>query len=92
MPDMTVPCFHGWHLALSMGLGIPLLGVVIVGIPLLPGYLIFRHRHKLWTTAVKLRLGFLYKSYRQGLQALLLASAMFAVRGNLQQHGNGVSS
>lgn len=64
VPDMTVQCFDNWHLPFSLGLGVPLLVLVVVGIPLLPTFLLVKHRRKLNTTAVKLRLGFVYTSYQ----------------------------
>ena len=47
---MTVQCFEGWHLPFSLGLGIPLLVLVVIGIPFLPIFLLFKHRRKLRTT------------------------------------------
>lgn len=64
VPDMTVQCFQGWHTVLSLGLGIPLLLLVCVGIPSLPLALLYKHPQKLNTTAVQLRLGSIYTSYK----------------------------
>ena len=64
VPDMTVQCYGGWHLGFSVGLGVPLLLLVFVVIPFLPVFLLFRHRKRLFATSVKLRLGFIYHSYK----------------------------
>ena len=64
VPDMTVKCFHSWHLGFSVGLGLPLLLLVAVVIPFLPIFLLFKYRTRLVARSVKLRLGFVYHSYR----------------------------
>lgn len=64
VPDMSVKCFDGWHLGFALGLGIPLLVLVFLVIPFLPVFLLFNRRRRLFTTSVKLRLGFIYHSYR----------------------------
>ena len=64
VPDMTVRCYSSWHLGFSIGLGVPLLLLVFVAIPFLPVFLLFKYRKRLFATSVKLRLGFIYKSYR----------------------------
>ena len=64
VPDMSQPCFTGWHLKVSLALGIPLLVIICIGIPLLPYLLLRRHRHQLQTSEVHLHLGFIYRSYR----------------------------
>ena len=61
---MTVRCYHGWHLGFSAGLGVPLLLLVAVAIPFLPIFLLFKYNTQLKETSVKIRLGFLYHSYR----------------------------
>ena len=61
---MTVRCYHSWHLGFSVGLGVPLLLLVAMVVPFLPIFLLFKHRTQLAATSVKLRLGFVYHSYR----------------------------
>ena len=65
LPDMSKPCFTGWHLRIALPLGLPLLAVVCCGIPLLPYLLLRRHKRDLQTASVKLQLGFVYRSYKQ---------------------------
>lgn len=64
VPDMTIKCYQGWHLGFSAGLGVPLLLLVAVAIPFLPAFLLFKYKTKLKETSVKIRVGFLYHSYR----------------------------
>lgn len=61
---MSKACFTGWHLRVSLPLGVPLLALVCCGIPLLPYLLLRPHKKDLQTAAVKLKLGFVYRSYR----------------------------
>ena len=70
---------HAWPPVLLAGMGIPLLLLVCLVIPLLPVLLLWRHRkqlhheqqHNMQTTALQLRLGFIYSSYRSGTMALI---------------------
>ena len=64
LADMTVPCFTGWHLKLSLAMGTPLLILVALGIPMLPVLLLFGSRKVLHTAPIRSRLGFIYCSYR----------------------------
>ncbi|KAL0052667.1 hypothetical protein WJX82_005691 [Trebouxia sp. C0006] len=64
LPDMSIRCFVGWHLRLSLGLGVPLLLLGCVLIPALPCLLLLRHRRQLQSTAIKVRLDFIFCSYR----------------------------
>ncbi|DBA86799.1 TPA: hypothetical protein ACH3X2_005382 [Trebouxia sp. C0005] len=64
VPDMSKPCFTSWHLRLSLPLGVPLLVLVCVGIPLLPYLLLAPYKTQLQTPAVKIRIGFIYRSYK----------------------------
>lgn len=73
---MTVRCFHSWHLGFSIGLGVPLLLLVAVVIPFLPIFLLFKHRTQLAATSVKLRLGFVYHSYRCGCASAHVGAGM----------------
>ena len=67
-----------WLPVLLAGLGTPLLLLVCLVIPLLPVLLLWQHRkqlhheqqHDIQTTALQLRLGFIYSSYRSGTMAL----------------------
>ena len=61
---MSMPCFTDWHLKVSLGLGLPLLVIVCLGVPLLPYLLLRHHRGQLHTPAVKLSVGFIYRSYK----------------------------
>ena len=61
---MSVQWFDGWHLGFAWGLGIPLLVLMFLIIPFLPVILLFRHTRHLFMAPVKLRLGFIYHTYR----------------------------
>lgn len=65
VPDMTVQCFQEWHLPLSFGLGIPLLLLLVLGIPFLPVWTIFKRRKMLGTTQMKLHFGRIYHAPSQ---------------------------
>ncbi|DBB05192.1 TPA: hypothetical protein ACH3X3_010435 [Trebouxia sp. C0006] len=64
VPDMSKPCFTGWHLRLSLPLGVPLLVLICVGVPLLPYLLLRPCKTQLQTPPVKIRVGFIYRSYK----------------------------
>lgn len=64
VPDMAVQCFRGWHLPLSLGLDIPFLLLLILGIPFLPVWTLFKRRKMLGTTQMKLHFGWIYHSYK----------------------------
>lgn len=61
---MSKACFTGWHLRVSLALGVPLLALVCCGIPLLPFLLLTPYKKDLQTALVKLKLGFVYTSYK----------------------------
>ncbi len=61
---MSKRCFEGWHLGVSLGLGLPLLIITGIVIPLLPVMLLFKDRHHLRdNNRVKLQLGYIYRCY-----------------------------
>ena len=62
--DMDHLCFRGWHLALSLGLGVPSLLIFGVGIPSLFAYMVWRHRSALDDMRIRDKLGFAYRSYK----------------------------
>ena len=64
VPDMSMPCFTDWHLKVSLSLGLPLLIIICLGVPLLPYLLLRRYKRQLETPAVKLQVGFIYRSYK----------------------------
>ena len=64
VPDTSVECFGGWHRKLSIILGTPLMSLTWVIIPLMPTFLLFRHRHNLSAPQVQLQLGYIYRDYR----------------------------
>ena len=62
--SMGYACFHGQHLAVALGLGLPTILLLGLGIPLLVGGMVGRHRHELDTAPCRRRLGFAYRSYQ----------------------------
>lgn len=68
--DMDHVCFQGWHLALSLALGLPSLLVLGAGIPVLFAYMLWRHRHTLDDADTREKLGFAYRSYKWVLPAV----------------------
>ncbi|KAL0046540.1 hypothetical protein WJX82_003308 [Trebouxia sp. C0006] len=64
LPDMQRPCWTGWHATHAVPLGVVLmLGCICIF--LLPILLLFKHRHKLKSTPLKYRFGFIYRPYRR---------------------------
>lgn len=61
-PDMTIPCWTGWHLRHAVSLGVPML-VLCILVPLVPVLLLFRQRKYLKSTYVRIRLGFIYQPF-----------------------------
>ena len=57
-------CFRGWHLAVSLALGVPSLLAFGVGIPVLFAYMLWRHRCTLGDIQTRDKLGFAYRSYK----------------------------
>ncbi len=64
VPDMTMECFGDWHRKLSIILGTPLMTLTWVIIPLMPTFLLFRHRFNLSAPQVQLQLGYIYRDYK----------------------------
>ncbi len=68
VPDMRMPCYHGWHKVLAILVGLPMMAVTWLIIPLLPAFLLFLHRGKLDEPLVKLQFGYIYQCYRSDCQ------------------------
>ena len=62
--DMQHVCFHGWHLGVSLGLGLPSLILLGIGIPMLFAFIVFRHRRALQEDFTREKLGYAYRSYK----------------------------
>lgn len=62
--DMEHACFRGWHLGIALGLGLPSLILLGIGIPLLFAFMIWRHRGTLQEDHTRERLGFAYRSFK----------------------------
>lgn len=62
--NMKYECFQGWHLGVALGLGLPTLLLLGLGIPVLFGFMVGRHRHELNEAACMQKLGFAYRSYK----------------------------
>ena len=62
--DMEHACFRGWHLGVTLGLGLPSLLLLGIGIPILFAYMIWRHRGTLQESSTREKMGFAYRSYK----------------------------
>ena len=61
--DMGQACWQGWHKAWAVGLGVPLLAALCVGVPLGTLLLLVLNRRRLGEAGFKAYVGFLYHQY-----------------------------
>ena len=61
--DMGQACWQGWHKAWAVGLGVPLVAALCVGVPLGTLLLLVLNRRRLGEAGFKAYVGFLYHQY-----------------------------
>lgn len=62
--DTAQLCYSGYHRGLALGLGIPLLFVIVLGLPAAVAVLMLRNRHQLKDPAFSRHYGFLLNGYK----------------------------
>jgi hypothetical protein len=65
--DITQKCFEGWHLGWVLGLGVPAVLVLCVGVPVALFVLLKINRSKAQQESFRIHFGFLYRNYRPQL-------------------------